>query len=320
MTTVRPVSKEKLESLKDLFEKYIDSGNYYIESSTMKSRRDRTSTQFVIEVPDTNDNLVEDPPPSITSSHGTYRGTFGTIMVGSASGMSFSSISGFTSDEMKGNSKMLVGMKWIDKKSILNEQYVTCPVGLLFVIESRKTLFSNRLENMPRAYFANKNILQDGDIGLWVTSNIINDSITEHHPLFNVPLRITTATRGDEKEGTLRQVYQYVTEDNGLNFYSGITVHSGGGTWSSWPPHDFEKQVLFGPNVHMFKGFSEKFAILTDIPSGWGFWMKDRVPVPFVDQDIIDIPLSSHPIVAGPGIRLAYFWAYQGAPAKDMNK
>ena len=126
--------------------------------------------------------------------------------------------------------------------------------------------------------------------------------------------------RGNAEDGNLRSVYEYVGKESGLTIRAGVTVHHTGGTWSSWPAHEFEMQALMAP-TQLFPHFSEIFAYITNPCDMWGI----RVSAPskaetryqggvkvFRDRDICDVPLGAHPVVAAPGTRLAYIWAYVG--------
>ena len=125
-------------------------------------------------------------------------------------------------------------------------------------------------------------------------------------------------------------VYNYAGAGSALPVRAGLTVHETRGTWSSWPPHGFEQEALRSPGP---VNFVEKFAYVTLPPGGWGVQVrKGTFPIKFgnddallprgvgagfvdniillKDRDIFSIPAGSHPVVAGPGVRLAYFWAY----------
>lgn len=90
----------------------------------------------------------------------------------------------------------------------------------------------------------------------------------------------------------------------------GQTFHDGEGTWSSLP-HDFE--------LNMESGFEEFFQYQISGGSGFahqvgrGIW-RDGVEVDSVwtvrDGDFATIPMGYHPVVAEPGVRVSYVWAY----------
>jgi len=129
---------------------------------------------------------------------------------------------------------------------------------------------------------------------------------------------------GDPERGTARNVYEYIGKDSGLDFRLGMTIHEGRGTWSS-EPHDFELEALKSLKPMRFW---EKFAYITDPPSGWGIqtrqgfldgkWMQDTQIIR--DRDILDIPLGVHMVTAGPGVRLAYIWVYQAENISAAEK
>ncbi len=131
----------------------------------------------------------------------------------------------------------------------------------------------------------------------------------------------TPLHKGNLDEGTSREVYPIFT-DTRLSFRAGLTVHSTNGTWSSLP-HHFERKEILRQNPTQF---FEKFAYVTSpegsegiqVRTGHLFSENDRTIdykwanelVSIKDKDILDIPLGSHPVTAGPGVRLAYFWFY----------
>lgn len=92
----------------------------------------------------------------------------------------------------------------------------------------------------------------------------------------------------------------------------GETVNRRGG-WSSWPPHSFDKDPANASK------FEERFYCFTDPKDGDAYLVRRGVFRGGSDIDVIeriesgkciDVPLGYHPIVAGPGTRLCYFWAY----------
>lgn len=134
----------------------------------------------------------------------------------------------------------------------------------------------------------------------------------------NKPLDIMPRKVGDS--AAVRTVYLIELPDNPVldDLYMGVTVHSGPGSWSSWPPHKFERDSLLAPLG--YRDFFEKFAFVTDPPSQWGLQMvmgKTASEAKIIqDRDIVTIPLSSHPVVGGPECRMAYVWAYTGGENK----
>lgn len=129
---------------------------------------------------------------------------------------------------------------------------------------------------------------------------------------------------GDSAQGTLRYVYQFIGPKTGLPFRAGLTVHGDYGTWSSLP-HKFEAEAILSPRP---LGFREKFAYVTWPRGGWG--VQTRVGhlngvmvnelVTIGDRDIFDIPLGSHPVSGGPGIRMSYFWFYAADELSMVEK
>lgn len=134
--------------------------------------------------------------------------------------------------------------------------------------------------------------------------------------------------KGNADEGTLRDVYP-IFNDPALSFRAGLTVHSARGTWSSLP-HEFEREEILTPRP---MPFYEQFAYVTDPPGGWGIQVRighhfqefaesrwdghkfESAIEVIRDRDILDIPLGSHPVTGGPGMKLCYFWAYWSDPA-----
>jgi len=135
-------------------------------------------------------------------------------------------------------------------------------------------------------------------------------------------------TRGSERDGNLREVYEYVGHDSGLPVRAGLTVHSGRGSWSSWPAHEFETQSLMAP-VALYPNFQEVFAFITDPMGMWGIQVNSPARTDtrydagidaFVDKQISYPVLGAHPVVAAPGTRLAYLWCYEGGLEKFVGR
>ena len=120
------------------------------------------------------------------------------------------------------------------------------------------------------------------------------------------------------KDSYLRTVYTLDIPKE-INLRAGLTVHEGRGTWSSYPMHTFEEGALISP-ASSYPDFRELFAVVTDPPHGWGIQVvssrEERIVRPFVDRDILDIPISFHPVVGEPKTRIAYFWAYTSGGEK----
>lgn len=137
-----------------------------------------------------------------------------------------------------------------------------------------------------------------------------------------VGLTYKKVSKGNLEDGTAREVYPIIN-DPSLPFRAGLTVHLARGTWSSLP-HEFEAKEILDPKP---MPFYEQFAYVTDPPGGWGIqvrmghlfdsensyvtWTNHTVEIR--DRDILSIPLGSHPVTAGPGTRLMYFWLYWGS-------
>ena len=138
---------------------------------------------------------------------------------------------------------------------------------------------------------------------------------------WQTPLRPTVHVRGQTENGNQRHVYEYLHATNELPLYMGLTVHDGRGTWSGYPAHQFEVDALCAPMILM-PDFQEQFAYITDPPYMWGLQTQatltgERQIVPFKDRDILNVPLSAHHSVSGPGTRLSYIWKYFGAGPKE---
>lgn len=109
-----------------------------------------------------------------------------------------------------------------------------------------------------------------------------------------------------------RDVYHFLLPSNEphLQIRLGQTFHRGEGTWSSLP-HDFEN--------HLENGFEEVFFYLLSgspkkaIQVGRGVWSDgscvDEV-WPIGDREFSAIPMGYHPVVAEPGVKVSYVWAY----------
>ena len=108
-----------------------------------------------------------------------------------------------------------------------------------------------------------------------------------------------------------RDVYHYLKPGGPApRLRLGITKHRGVGTWSSLP-HDFE--------LRLESGFEEVFFYLITggnrraIQVGEGVWhdgsaVKDAWFVD--DHSFSTIPMGYHPVVAEPGVKVHYVWAY----------
>ena len=138
------------------------------------------------------------------------------------------------------------------------------------------------------------------------------------HPYWHTPLTGEQHTRGDTHDNNLREVYEYVGRTSGLPIRAGLTVHTSCGTWSSWPPHAFEAQSLLAP-APLYPGFKELFAYITQPAGMWGIQISSpgapdtryKAGVDVIrDREIRPVVLGAHPVVAAPGVKLAYLWVY----------
>jgi len=201
---------------------------------------------------------------------------------------------------------MKLEMRWINQKT----ENVN---GLVFVLPNIDAIFGSR---QVAAHLAKMNplALHNCNLGLEVSGFDFFEKYLALEP--------TTNQRGCLSLGTARHVYEYVNPARqDVSIYAGLTVHDTRGSWSSWPAHEFEVQAFCSP-IMIFPNFNEKFAYITDPSDMWCL----QVDVPasgdceirvFRDRDITNVPLGAHPSVAAPGVRLAYFWAYTGAWAKE---
>lgn len=107
-------------------------------------------------------------------------------------------------------------------------------------------------------------------------------------------------------DGTARREVREILGEDGpsAKIRVGETVNEIGG-WSSWPPHHFDSARL--------RGFEEVFYVFTDPKDGYAIMRINGDLREVRSGDRVDVPLGEHPIVAGPGVRLMYFWAYVGA-------
>lgn len=125
---------------------------------------------------------------------------------------------------------------------------------------------------------------------------------------------------GDMDGGYARTVY-VVKFPADFPLRAGLTVHDTRGSWSSYPLHKFEQEALLNKPVDLYPRFAEVFGYVTDPPNSWGIQCglgnENGTALRFIkDRDIVYIPISNHPIVAAPGVRMAYFWAYVNGAEK----
>ncbi|MFA6528002.1 MAG: 5-deoxy-glucuronate isomerase [Candidatus Gracilibacteria bacterium] len=124
-------------------------------------------------------------------------------------------------------------------------------------------------------------------------------------------------TKNDRKHivvgdgNTQRDVYHYLMPNGPTpTLRLGITKHRGEGTWSSLP-HNFE--------LNTEPGFEEVFFYITEgatqrgFQVGRGVWF-DNSSVdgvwPISDRTFNTVPMGYHPVVAEPGVKMSYVWAY----------
>jgi 5-deoxy-D-glucuronate isomerase len=126
--------------------------------------------------------------------------------------------------------------------------------------------------------------------------------------------------RGSDQLGNQRTVFEFWGPEHGDKIRVGFTQHDYPGTWSSWPPHDFEVQELLSP-VTLYPDFCERFAYVFEKPDQWGIQTQMRghgnLEMRVIkDKDIGKIDIGVHPLVAMPGARLSYFWVYANGGEK----
>jgi hypothetical protein len=226
--------------------------------------------------------------------------------------------------ELKERSKMKIGMQWLTSEQL---EDTDLPAGMLFLYENRGNIFGTEkavVDNLTVMVINGKLPrelnLEDYAGGMLVTGFKVPNA---NHPIINTILAPAIHKRGTKEQNNPRTIYEYMSDETyGLGLYVGLTVHDVLGSWSSWPVHEYEINALTAP-IGLYPDFSEKFAFITQPMGNWGLQARsqvngDKTVLKFKDGDIIDIPLGAHPSVAGPATRLAYFWAYSGAPRKDF--
>ena len=219
---------------------------------------------------------------------------------------------------------MKLSMNWLKTNQVYDKEFGQ---GMLFLYENRAGFFASEagvIDNMA-VMIVSGQLPRDIDLddyagGLWVTGF---DVPKPSHPLINALLKPVIHHRGTVAQNNPRTIYEYMSDETyGLGLYVGLTVHDILGSWSSWPVHEYEINALTAP-MPIYPDFSEKFAFITEPMGSWGLQARaqangNKSVLMFKDADIIDIPLGAHPNVAAPATRLAYFWAYMGAPRKDF--
>lgn len=204
-------------------------------------------------------------------------------------------------------------LKWIKQGEFIYE----ATNGILFTVKTLIDLFADypklevrAIRNLT-AYPANNGKIEN-EINLLISGDFIPDPALLPSPAGANPVR--QHVKGDAESGTLRYVYQFIGPRTGLPFRAGLTVHAAQGTWSSLP-HEFESKAILSPRP---LGFFEQFAYVTCPRGGWGVQVRIghlngtmvNEVVTCGDRDILNIPLGSHPVNGGPGVKLAYFWIY----------
>ena len=189
-----------------------------------------------------------------------------------------------------------------------NNGHTVLNSSIVFCFSSLKDLFDGKMEIY---YF--KNVTLSGHNGNRVAIRV-PDYVEK---LVGIPVKKYIV--GDMDGGFARTVYVAQFPEN-FPVRAGLTVHDTQGSWSSYPAHSFEAGSLLSPA--RLPEFDEMFVYFTDPPGGWGIqtFSTTKIAMPFRDRDICHIPLSSHPVVAGPGYRLAYVWCYWGKDMKSMEK
>lgn len=209
---------------------------------------------------------------------------------------------------------MNLKVQWMNRGDKVNEP------GLAFCFESSQDLFKGILAGLVTYW------LKAGD-NLPAPNNLVITGFGE----IDLPgPTFAQWSKGEPENGTHRYVYP-IFNDPALPFRAGLTLHTKKGTWSSLP-HEFEREEILLPRP---MPFYEKFAYITETPGGWGIqtrighlfmpgdifsnepdsdnsMMLVNDTVTIRDRDILDIPLGSHPVTAGPEVRLGYFWIYWG--------
>lgn len=203
---------------------------------------------------------------------------------------------------------MTINLQWMTEGESVSE---TC---LVFSFESAEKLSQGVLSV---SYVA-------ADTALKQVNNLAVCGVGRNELLKSVAsLGYRKITKGNLEDNTARDVYPIIN-DPGLLFRAGLTVHASRGSWSSLP-HKFEAEEILTPRP---MPFYEQFAYVTDPPGGWGAQVRighvyhefpdsrfdglqftNRIEV-IRDRDILEIPLGSHPVTGGPGVRLMYFWIY----------
>lgn len=213
--------------------------------------------------------------------------------------------------------KYSLSARWIDGETTNKKN------GLLFLVENYNDLFCDDPRKRIECLFVDwkeYSVQWDNyELAMLVTGF---KTPKRNFPYWNKPVDAGIATRGRIEDGNARHVYEYVGDKHDLGFYAGLTVHDTYGTSSNYPMHEYER-IACGAPLEVYPDFDEKFAYVTTPPYMWGLqvqapaWNKERKIVPFKDRDILDIPLGAHFSMAGPATRLAYFWVYLGALAKE---
>lgn len=146
-----------------------------------------------------------------------------------------------------------------------------------------------------------------GSASMEITALTDFDCILASYPDdYGLPETTTNAKLHMLGRGTARREVREILGENSMARFirCGETINRPGG-WSSWPPHQFDKDGA--------DGFQEVFCVFTDPRDGYAIIRKNGVLEELHSGDLIEVPIGSHPIVAGPGTRLMYVWVFVGA-------
>lgn len=248
---------------------------------------------------------------------GRYLGKRGTVTFSVPSNLliedsSMVDIKGLEYYNREGDGKMSDGLSAVWLKNGTN---VTTDSGVLVIAQDRADVFRD-----PRKLEIR--FLETGESLKVVYPHNGFALLIDGVDFYDTPRKMYQEhSRGNHADGDARLVYEFLGRDSNTSLRLGLTVHSSAGSWSSAQPHTFEQLAINAP-VSLFPDFKEMFAVLTDPAGMWGlqlyiqpsaksFQHEGSDNVIFTDKSILPVPLSYHPIVAGPGTRLAYFWILQ---------
>ena len=212
--------------------------------------------------------------------------------------------------------------RWIKRgeKTSSNQQGILFKANLSDIFDIDYPLVE--LEYIDIRLYEDSGKVADHDLNFLIEGNFPSKYLLSSNP--------TQHTKGSLDNGDLRNVYQFIGKSSNLPIRAGLTVHCGKGGWSS-TPHEFEKEYILSPAP---MSFWEQFGYFTNPRGGWGIQIRtghifDRYideyefindVVVIKDRDIRDIPLGSHPVSAGVGYQMAYFWVYSCQYMDMMEK